>query len=221
MAFESFFYSGSDQLSLPVGGDSFLNPILAGMHPDPSVCRIRDDYYLVNSTFAYFPGIPIFHSRDLVHWVQLGNVIHRPSQAPALKRVNVAGGMYAPTIRHHRGKFYVICTQVGPSGGNFVVTADRGEGPWSDPIWFRDIPGIDPSLFFDDGRFYIVFNADPPDNKPLYEGHRAIWLQQVDLDAGKLIGQRKYLSSRPCPTVAGVWLWRPGEMAHPCPSSFD
>ncbi len=84
VAFESFFYSGSDQLSLPVGGDSFLNPILAGMHPDPSVCRIRDDYYLVNSTFAYFPGIPIFHSRDLVHWVQLGNVIHRPSQAPAL-----------------------------------------------------------------------------------------------------------------------------------------
>ena len=79
--------------------------------------------------------------------------------------------MFAPTIRHHRGKFHVICTQVGPRGDNFVVTAERPEGPWSDPVWFRGIPGIDPSLFFDEGRSYVVFNAEPPDNKSLYHGH--------------------------------------------------
>ncbi len=193
VAFESFSYSGSDPLSSSAGSDSFLNPVLAGMYPDPSLCRVAGDYYLVNSTFAYFPGLPIFHSRDLVHWVQLGNVIDRPSQASALRGINVSGGMYAPTIRHHQGKFYVICTQIGARGGNFVVTADRPEGPWSEPIWFRNIPGIDPSLFFDEGRSYVVFNAEPPENRSLYDGHRAIWLQQVDLHAGTVTGARRLL----------------------------
>ena len=82
VAFESFSYSGSDPLSPSVGSDSYLNPILAGVYPDPSLCRVGDDSYLVNSTFAHFPGIPIFRSRDLFHWVQVGNVIHRPSQRP-------------------------------------------------------------------------------------------------------------------------------------------
>ncbi|WP_165234139.1 family 43 glycosylhydrolase [Aquisphaera insulae] len=193
VSIESFTYSGTDPLASSVAGDSFLNPILAGFYPDPSLCRVGDDFYLVNSTFIYFPGLPIFQSRDLVHWVQVGNAIHRPSQAPALARGNVSGGMFAPTIRFHAGKFHVICTQVGPGGGNFVVSSERPEGPWSDPVWLRGIPGIDPSLFFDEGHSYVVFNAEAPDNKPLYEGHRAIWLQEVDLIGGKLIGTRRLL----------------------------
>ncbi|QEH38516.1 Beta-xylosidase [Aquisphaera giovannonii] len=193
VAFESFSYSGTDPMSAKVGSDSYLNPILAGFYPDPSVCRVGDDFYLVNSSFLYFPGLPVFHSRDLVHWEQVGNAIQRPSQAPALRVGNVSGGMFAPTIRHHGGRFHVICTQVGPQGGNFVVSAERPEGPWSEPTWLRGVPGIDPSLFFDEGHAYVVFNAEAPDKKPLYEGHRALWLQQVDLDGGKLIGPRKLL----------------------------
>lgn len=193
VAFEAFTYSGMDPLADSVDRGSYLNPILAGFYPDPSLCRVGDDTYLVTSTFAYFPGLPIFRSRDLVHWVPVGNAIHRPAQAPALTRTNVSGGMFAPTIRHHDGKFYVICTQVGPGGGNFLVTAERAEGPWSDPIWLRGVPGIDPSLFFDEGKTYVVFNAEAPDNKPLYEGHRALWLQEIDAATGRLIGERMLL----------------------------
>jgi len=89
----------------------FSNPILPGSHPDPSVCRVGPDYYLVTSTFEYFPGLPVFHSRDLVHWRQLGHVLDRPSQLP-LRGVRASGGLYAPTIRHHGGIFYVVCTLV-------------------------------------------------------------------------------------------------------------
>lgn len=194
VTFESFQYAGVDRLTEEVQPKAFLNPILAGFYPDPSICRAGDDYYLINSSFAYFPGIPIFHSRDLVHWRQIGHVIDRPSQAQAMRTIRVSGGIFAPAISYHGGKFYVVCTQVGREGGNFVVAAERPEGPWSDPIWFRDVPGIDPSLFFDDdGSVYIVHNAGPPDEKPLYSGHRAIWLQQVDLKTGQSIGSRHLL----------------------------
>ena len=113
---------------------TFRNPILPGFYPDPSICRVGENYYLVNSTFEYFPGLPIFHSRDLVHWRQLGHVLDRPSQLP-LDGVYASGGLYAPTIRYARGTFYVINTLVGGTStkGNFIVTATDPAGPWSEP----------------------------------------------------------------------------------------
>ncbi|KAB8188471.1 family 43 glycosylhydrolase [Nonomuraea phyllanthi] len=127
---------------------TYDNPVISGFHPDPSVCRAGDDYYLVCSSFEYFPGVPIFHSRDLVHWRQIGNVLDRPAQLHLPADVPASGGIYAPTIRHHDGRFYLITTNVsGP--GTFVVTAEKPEGPWSDPVRL-DLPGIDPDLAWDD-----------------------------------------------------------------------
>ena len=192
VVFDWFEYTGSDTVfaePLPVG--SFRNPILAGFYPDPSVCRVGDDYYLVNSTFAYFPGIPIFHSRDLVNWTQLGHVIDRPAQLN-YDQATVTHGLFAPTINYHDGTFYVLCTMID-GGGNFLVTARNPAGPWSDPVWLH-FDGIDPSLFFDaDGRAWLVNNGNPPNNQPHYSGHRAIWIQEFDVAAKKLIGPRSII----------------------------
>ena len=159
----------------------FTNPILAGFYPDPSICKVGEDYYLVNSTFAYFPGIPVFHSKDLVHWKLIGHVLNRPEQLN-LDNAGVSRGLFAPAIRYHNGIFYVTCTLVD-KGGNFVVTATNPAGPWSNPVWLRNVNGIDPSLFFDgDGKAYIVFNSDAPENKPLYSGHRTIRLREFDIE---------------------------------------
>jgi xylan 1,4-beta-xylosidase len=129
---------------------TFQNPILPGFHPDPSICRVGEDYYLVTSTFEYFPGLPIHHSRDLVHWRLIGHVLDRPSQLP-LDGIRCSGGLFAPTIRHADGTFYVLCTLVdgAQESGNFIVTAQDPAGPWSEPHWLENAPGIDPSLFFD------------------------------------------------------------------------
>ena len=136
------------------------NPILPGFNPDPSIVRVGDDYYLVTSTFEYFPGLPIFHSRDLVHWTQIGHVLDRPSQL-RVDSLGISRGIFAPAIRYHAGTFYMITT-LADAGGNFYVTAKNPAGPWSDPIWLRDVDGIDPSFFFDDdGRAYIVNNGEP------------------------------------------------------------
>lgn len=188
VAFESFRYTGVDPYAAKVGADEFLNPILAGFYPDPSICRVGDDFYMVNSTFSYYPGVPIWHSRDLVSWRQVGNALTLPSQTESLRHTSTGGGVYAPTIEHHAGKFYVTSTLIGGRGGNFVITADRPEGPWSDPIWFRNIEGIDPALFFDDdGRTYLVHNGDAPEKKPLYDGHRALYVWEIDLKQGKTV----------------------------------
>jgi alpha-N-arabinofuranosidase len=167
---------------------TFRNPVLSGFYPDPSVCRVGDDYYLVTSTFEYFPGLPIFHSRDLVHWHQIGHVLDRPSQLP-LDEIRPSGGLYAPTIRYSKGTFYVINTLVSgkTKSGNFIVTASDPAGPWSEPNWLESAPGIDPSLFFDDdGRAWYMGNRVPA--QPQYEGHREIWLQELDLRSLSLIG---------------------------------
>ena len=192
VAFDWFEYTGRDTaFATPLPAGSYRNPILAGFYPDPSVCRVGDDYYLVNSTFAYFPGIPIFHSRDLVNWTQLGSVIDRPTQLK-YDGLGVTRGLFAPTINYHDGTFYVLCTMVD-GGGNFLVTATNPAGPWSDPIWLH-FDGIDPSLCFaDDGRAWLVNNGNPPDNKPLYSGHRAIWIQEFDVAAKKLTGPRSII----------------------------
>lgn len=139
---------------------AFTNPIIPGMYPDPSICRVDSDYYLVNSSFQLFPGVPIWHSRDLVNWTQIGNVLDRPSQLP-LRGASAWLGIYAPTIRHNDGKYYMITTNVGNGleSGNFMVTATDPAGPWSEPIWLKQ-GGIDPSLYFEDGRCYMVSNPD-------------------------------------------------------------
>jgi xylan 1,4-beta-xylosidase len=158
----------------------YTNPILCGFYPDPSICRVGDDFYLISSTFAYFPGIPVFHSKDLVNWKLIGHVLDRAEQLN-LQGFGVSRGIFSPSIDFHEGIFYVTCTLVD-GGGNFVVTAENPAGPWSNPVWLPEINGIDPSIFFDeDGKTYIIYNGIPPDNKSLYDGHRTIRMRSFDL----------------------------------------
>jgi len=160
---------------------SYQNPIIPGYNPDPSVCRVGDDYYLVTSTFEYFPGVPIYHSKDLVNWKIIGHAIHRADQLE-FSDIPATHGVFAPTIRYHKGTFYMITTFVTQlqgqesrkevKGGNFIVTAKNPAGPWSDPHWIENAPGIDPSLFFDDnGKVYYTGNRTP--KEPIYRAQRA------------------------------------------------
>lgn len=167
----------------------FTNPILAGFYPDPSICTADDKYYLVNSTFSYFPGLPIFESTDLINWTQIGNAIDRKEQLPDLKSGGVSRGLFAPAIRYHQGLFYITCTLID-KGGNFVITATNPAGPWSNPVWTPKVHGIDPSLFFDDdNKAYIIYNSDAPDQKPEYDGHRTIKIIGYDLQEQKTTGE--------------------------------
>jgi alpha-N-arabinofuranosidase len=190
--FDWFRYEGRDsvyQVHRARRGE-YYNPILAGFYSDPSIVGVNGDYYLVTSTFSYFPGIPVFHSRDLVSWTQIGNVLTRPAQLE-LDTIGISRGVFAPAISYHDGLFYVINTLVD-AGGNFFVTARNPAGPWSDPFWLR-FDGIDPSFFFDDdGKAYVVNNGAPV-GRPLYNGHRAIWIQQFDVAAQQLVGPRSVI----------------------------
>lgn len=209
VAFDWFEYTGRDAVfeqSAPA--NAYRNPILAGFYPDPSVTRVGEKYYLVTSTFSYFPGIPIFESTDLVHWTQIGHVIDRASQL-RFDGLGISRGVFAPTIEYHDGTFYVLNTAVD-SGGNYYVTAKDPAGPWSDPIWLPEIDGIDPSIFFDaDGRAYILNNG-PPEGVPQYDGHRAIWIQELDLKKQKLVGPRKViLDAGVDPSTQPIWIEGP------------
>lgn len=161
----------------------YSNPILSGFYPDPSICRVGNDYYMVTSTFSFFPGLPIFHSTDLVNWEQIGNVIDRAEQID-YDGLDISEGLYAPTLRYHDEKFYVVCTRVGgihnfvvSETGNFVVTADKPEGPWTNPVFLPYVDGIDPDLFFDDnGKAFLTSCASP--DSLIYKGHRAIKMHE-------------------------------------------
>lgn len=173
-----------------------INPIVPGFNPDPSICRVGDDFYLATSSFEYFPGLPIYHSRDLVNWRLIGHGLSTPA-ALDLDGVECSGGIYAPTLRYHQGTFYLITTLVGAKGrpgGNFVVTAKNPAGLWSEPVWIKDAPGIDPSLFFDtDGRLYYCGNDRP--KTMVHEKHRIIWIQELDRTTLQLKGPRAVLES--------------------------
>jgi alpha-N-arabinofuranosidase len=185
-------YEGHDAVydAKKAGPKEYLNPILPGYYPDPSVLRVGEDYYLVNSSFTHFPGLPVWQSKDLVHWNQIGNAVDRTSRVK-FDGLDVSRGLYAPAIDYKDGTFYIINTCVD-CGGNFVITAKNPAGPWSDPIWLP-FEGIDPSLFFDkDGKTYVVNNG-APEGTPLYQGHRAIWIQEYDVASGKMTGPRKVL----------------------------
>ena len=190
--FESFRYTGDDDVykeRVP-GPGQFTNPVLAGYYPDPSIEQVGEDYYLVNSSFTHTPGIPIWHSRDLVNWTQIGHVLTRPSQTP-FDGLGISRGIFAPTLRYHDGTYYLITTWID-SGGNAIVTAEDPAGPWSDPIWL-DFGGIDPDFFVDDdGRAYVV-NNDAPIGEPLYSGHRALWIQELDLETMEMVGPRELI----------------------------
>lgn len=165
----------------------FTNPVIRGFKPDPTVCRVGDDYYVVVSSFEYFPGLPVYHSRNLLDWTCIGHVASRSTQLD-LTAPGASSGFFAPTLRYHDGLFYLVCTLVN-WGGNFLVTAKDPAGPWSDPIWIDGADGIDPSLYFDDdGKCWYVGNGAPTD--PIYDGHRNIWLQQFNALEGKLVGPK-------------------------------
>jgi len=175
---------------------TYRNPILPGFYPDPSICRVGEDYYLVTSTFEYFPGLPIFTSRDLVNWRQIGHVLDRPSQLN-LDGIMPSRGLWAPTIRYHEGTFYVINTFVDNEKDchNFIVTASDPAGPWSEPYWLEGAEGIDPSLLFDDdGRAWYTGNRTPPEGEE-FPRHREIWLQELDLATMQLTGETHSLWS--------------------------
>jgi len=170
---------------------NFQNPILPGFSPDPSICRVGADYYLVNSSFIWFPGIPIYHSKDLVNWELIGHGITRPTQI-SFNKIKDQDGIWAMTIRYHNGLFYLVGT-ANNCGGNFYMTAKDPAGEWSDPVWLKDAPGIDASLFWDDdGKCYYTGNRY--DFKKTWPAQCAIWIQELDLNKQALIGERKLLT---------------------------
>lgn len=189
--FGYFKYSGHDaRFNKRIDSTcQYLNPIMAGFYPDPSVCRKGDTFYMVNSSFSFFPGVPIFKSTDLVNWQQLGHVLDRKSQLP-LDGQNVSGGIFAPAIAYneHNNTFYMITTNVG-AGNFYVKTKDPAKG-WSEPIYLPEVGGIDPSFFFDkDGRGYIV-NNDEPVGGHSYEGERSIMLHYFDAEGDSVVGSQ-------------------------------
>jgi len=182
--FTQVVYQGNEPVyhNYPLKADEFYNPILQGCYPDPSITRKGNDYYLVCSSFAMFPGVPIFHSNDLVNWTQIGHVLDHPSQLK-VHDTGISAGVYAPAIKYNaqNDQFYMITTQFAGGFGNIVVkTKDPLKG-WSDP-YRLNFNGIDPSLFFDDDvKAYVVHNDAPDQGKELYNGHRVIKIWDYDL----------------------------------------
>lgn len=190
--FENFKYTGNDaRFNVAIDKThQYYNPILAGFYPDPSICRAGDTFFLVNSSFTFFPGVPLSTSKDLVNWTAAGHVLDRESQVP-LKGQHVSGGIFAPAITYNKKNktFYMITTNVG-AGNFFVKTKDPSKG-WSEPIYLPKIDGIDPSFFFDNnGKGYIVHNG-PVVGGADYEGQRSIRLFEFDVKGDSIKGNFK------------------------------
>jgi len=182
----SFWVLAQSDAAKPVSF-GFDNPVITGMAPDPSVCRVGDDYYLVTSTFEYFPGVPVYHSKDLIHWRLISYSLSRPSQLP-LVRLTRNGGIWAATIRYHDGTFYMVTTNKSEGHGNFFVRTKDPAGEWSEPI-LLDQGSIDPSLFFDDdGKVYLTSagSAGCP---------ARICQSEIDIETGKRLSEIKPLWS--------------------------
>jgi alpha-N-arabinofuranosidase len=188
--FSDFTYKGNDKIYAenPLREDEFYSPILQGCYPDPSITRKGNDYYLVNSSFSMFPGVPIFHSNDLVNWKQIGHVLDRPSQLK-VETAGVSEGIYAPDIKYNKynDTFYMITTQIASGIGNMVVKTKDPKKGWSE-VQKLNFDGIDPSIFFDDdGKAYIVHNDAPPKGTEQYSGHRVIKIWEYDLEKDQII----------------------------------
>lgn len=188
--FTNYVYQGEDEVykKYPLKSDEFYSPILQGCYPDPSITKKGNDYYLVTSTFAMFPGVPIFHSNDLVNWKQIGHVLDRKSQLK-VHNTGVSAGIYAPSIKYnpYNDTFYMITTQFAGDINNMVVkTKDPFQG-WSE-VYKLNFNGIDPCLFFDeDGKAYVVHNDAPDPGKELYSGHRVIKIWDYDLEKDQVV----------------------------------
>lgn len=159
-----------------------INPIIRGFYPDPSICKAGEKYYMVCSSFQYFPGVPLFESEDLVNWKQIGHCLTRSSQID-LEKVNSSGGVFAPTIRYNNGVFYMVTTN-DTYHKNFYVTTTDIYGEWSEPI-FVDQGGIDPSLYFEDGKTYFMSNGSDE------EGRGCIYQCEIDVKTGKRLTESK------------------------------
>jgi xylan 1,4-beta-xylosidase len=170
-------------------------PIIPGYHPDPSVCRVGDDYYLANSSFEYAPGVPLWHSRDLLTWTLAGNILDRPEQfLPG--GAGSSQGVFAPTLRHHDGRFWLITTDVTGPSGQLVVSAEDPAGPWSAPIYLEGLHGIDPDLAWDDdGTCFVTYCSSGPDGVGIAQ-------VRVDLEKGVALEEPR-------------WLWSGTGLAHP------
>ncbi len=188
--FSDFSYRGNDKIytNNPLKENEFYSPILQGCYPDPSITRKGDDYYLVNSSFSMFPGVPIFTSNDLVNWKQIGHVLDRPSQLK-VEQSGVSAGIYAPDIKYNKynDTFYMITTQIAAGVGNMVVKTKDPAKAWSE-VQKLNFDGIDPSIFFDDdGKAYIVHNDAPPKGTEQYNGHRVIKMWDYDLAKDQVV----------------------------------
>ncbi|MDE6337295.1 MAG: glycoside hydrolase family 43 protein, partial [Muribaculaceae bacterium] len=209
--FDSFHYTGQDDYykANPLPGESsFYNPVLAGWYSDPSITTNgKGDYFLALSSFTFYPGVPLFHSRDLVNWEQVGHILDRPSQLRNMEKQHVSGGIFAPDIAYNPANetYYMITTNVGD--GNFFVKTKDPYGDWSDPIMLPEVQGIDPAFFFDkDGKGYIVNNDDAPDYKPEYPGHRTVRVVEFDPATDKCVGERKIVVNKGCrPEEKPIW----------------
>lgn len=173
------------------------NPILKGFNPDPSIIRVKDDYYIATSTFEWFPGVQIHHSKDLVNWSLLTHPLNRTSQLD-MKGVADSCGVWAPCLTHIDDVFYLVYTNVKNVNGdwkdtpNYVVTATDINGPWSEPT-FINSSGFDPSIFHnDDGKSYFINMIVDHRNSKFFGG---IVLQEFDRDAKKLIGKVHHIFS--------------------------
>jgi xylan 1,4-beta-xylosidase len=173
------------------GQPMIKNPILAGFNPDPSICRVEDDFYIATSTFEWFPGVQIHHSKDLINWQLLTHALH-DSKLLDLRGVPSSGGIWAPALSYHDGLFFLCYTivyrheSVTKDTSNFLTTAHSINGPWSDPV-FMNASGFDPSLFHDeDKKFWINMVWD---HRPYHHPFYGISLQEICPETFKLVGE--------------------------------
>ncbi len=188
--FSNFTYQGNDKVYTdnPLKSDEFYTPILQGCYPDPAITRKGDDYYMVCSSFAMFPGVPVFHSKDLVNWTDLGGVLNDVTQFDP-HDTGISAGVYAPGITYnpHNDTFYMIVTAFSGGLNNIIVKTKDPKKGWGNPIKLG-FGGIDPCIFFDDnGKGYIVHNDAPDNGKERYNGHRVIKIWEYDVDNDKVI----------------------------------
>lgn len=184
------------------------NPIVPGFFPDPTICRVGDDYYLAHSSFEYFPGAPLFHSRDLTSWTQIGNILTRRSQF----RAGTSGpstGIYGSTLRHRDGRFWFITTNVSDfDAGQVLVSAMDPTGPWSEPVFIPQAIGIDPDLSWDeDGTCYLTWHV-----LDFTVGGQGIRQAPIDLGTGRLLEpEYPVWQGSGMPIAEGPHLYRIGE----------
>jgi len=159
-------------------------PIIPGYYPDPSICRAGDKYYIANSSFEYVPGVPIWESSDLVTWDQVGNILTRPTQIVPTDGA-ASSGIYAPTLRYHGGRFWLVTTNVSDvQRGNLIVSSESPEGPWTDPVYTTGTLGFDPDLCWDeDGVCHLTWASAYPQDL------QGIATVPVDPTTGELLGK--------------------------------